>query len=353
MSNSDLQEMHPMHSPASTPLAVYTVLLVFPLWIFQCAEESIDRSAPNVSEGSRSVSSSSTWYNFVIDGRHEGGRLTVTLNGFPVEQSTGMMRYRESRVDLSPVLIGRENHLEIRSEPLLLRSGTRIQVGDPGIVGWVRRGERKIIGAEIAERKVDSVYGEWRQHVQKKWDEYLEWEEQWLERHPDSARTITSREGGALDSIRAWAERNPMTVSTTFDNEAGPDFSRIFEEASVIEGTPADTARLKDYAMRLRDLMARRDTAALFEEFRLYYAHQYEITGHEGSVEDDEAALRENVVMEDPDLDFEREDIRLTRWSDGRVWELARNDAEEFFQSNGTVRDVYVAELDGELRVVR
>jgi hypothetical protein len=161
---------------------------------------------------------------------------------------------------------------------------------------------------------------------------------------------------GALDSIRAWAQRHPLTVSTTFDNEAGPDFSRIFEEAPIIEGTPADSARLRDYAMRLRDLMARKDTAALFEEFRPSIEGRFR--AH--SFSDRTAFMKKNrnaVVLEDAILEFSREEVKIRAWCGGRVWELWREGSENqmFFErpSGYGMGELYVAELDGELQVVR
>jgi len=147
-----------------------------------------------------------------------------------------------------------------------------------------------------------------------------------------------------------------MTVSTTFDNEAGPDFSRIFEEAPVIEGTSSDTARLKDYAMRLRGLMARRDTAALREEFRPMFT-DYE-TGTPASDGRVLEIIEESWFSRDWQLGFDREEVGVRRWSEGRIWELYRKEPrQELFvagedQKTGLL-DVYVAKLDGELRVVR
>jgi len=281
-------------------------------------------------------------YELLIRWVDVNASFVATVNGFPVRRRLVKGRAVQNEFDLplNSALIGGTNRVEIRLHPLIKGGeGEKLHIGTTRFEASILGPEDQPFGsARITRAQAESVSVSWRERVKEQWRTYL-------------GSTSSSHE--ALDSIRAWAERTPMTVRTTFDNEAGPDFSRIFEEAPVIEGTPSDTARLKDYALRLRDLMARRDTAALFEEFRLHYAHQYEITGHEGSVEEDEAALKKTVVMEDPNLDFAREDVRLTRWSDGRVWEIARDGADEFFRSKGTVRDVYVAEVDGELRVVR
>lgn len=299
------------------------------------------------------------WYNFVIQGRHEGGWLTVTLNGFPVKESTGMIRYRKSEVDLNTALIGEGNQLTLRSEPLLLRDGEGIEVGDPGISGWVRRGKKKISGAKISSSEIDSSYQLWKKRVQKQWKRYREREKQWLEENPEAKEQITWKKGGALDSIRSWVERNPLTVTTTFDNEAGPDFSRIFEEAPVLEDTPATRERLRDYAIHLRDLLQAGGAEAIYEEFRPSVSKDlgwFKIT---------RSGRRDSAIVhirtdwtERWETDFTRSEVELRRWSGGRVWELLVREEDgglrPFFEGDAaTSLDVYVAEIGGELKVVR
>jgi hypothetical protein len=262
----------------------------------------------------------------------------ITINGFPVRR----LRYKgrasddEFNVPLNTALIGERNRASLRFEPLLLRERKELSLGMIEVEAEVLGpGDDTVPGAKITKAQVDSVYEAWRERAQKKWKDYR-----------------TTVEQGALDSIRAWAERNPLTVSTTFDNKRGPDFSRVFEEPPRLPDTPATRERLRDYAMRLRDLMAAKDTSALFEEFRFYYAQQYKITDYPGSVQEDKESLLESVVMEDPTLNFGRDEVDLRRWSNGRVWELHR-DGEAFFRDDATIQEVYVAEIDGDLTVVR
>ena len=315
------------------------------LLIGLCACEA-DGGRENEAAGQRSVpdKKKSTDPNPI---RHElkvrwidiNASYVITINGFPALQEYVQARSVDNEFDvqLNTGLVGKGNEAEIRLEPLLTRSRKSLSIGTTELEAQVLGPERSPIrGAKITESEVDSAYEAWSERAREQWESY---------------RSTVDR--GALDSIRAWAERNPLTVSTTFDNEAGPDFSRIFEEAPKLEDTPATRKRLKDYAMRLRDLMARKDTSALFEEFRFYYAQQYKITGYDGSVEEDRASLRENVVMDNPELSFGREEIELRQWSKGRVWEFYREGADAFFQSGNTIREVYVAEIEGELKVVR
>jgi hypothetical protein len=283
------------------------------------------------------------------------GQIIVLLNGFPVYR-TGYGMKSDDLIDLpmNTALVGKGNTYSLRIEPWMHRNAENLRFGSVKTKAWVSLNEEQTVGgSKIQKPEVDSAFAVWQKRAREQWKKYRVWEKQWLKKNPEAKEKITWKEGGALDSIRAWVERNPLTVTTTFDNEAGPDFSRIFEQAPRLPDRPATRERLKDYAMHLRDLVTRKDTLGLFEEFRLYYAQQYKITGYEGSVAEDKESLRDNVVMDDPELDFDREDVGLRRWSGGRVWELYREGADAFFQSGNTVREIYVAEIDGDLKVVR
>jgi hypothetical protein len=247
-------------------------------------------------------------------------------------------------------LVRGENTVRIQVEPTTLRHGDALWFPTVRLHGQVTadyHGDRPIPGAEITEAQVDSAYAKWKKRAEAAWARFLRSEAAWLEANPDRGREITWRSGGALDSMWTWSREHPVVVSTTFENEAGPDFSDIFLDAPVL----TDTTRIRDYAMYLRDRMAARDTLALFEAFRPSYADHYIFNGRSGSVEEDEAILKERVIG-DFDLGFERSDIDVRAWSGGRVWEIKRG-GKALFEAEWAVRDVYVAEIDGELRVVR
>jgi hypothetical protein len=266
----------------------------------------------------------------------------ITINGFPALQEYVQARSVDNEFDvqLNTGLVGEGNKVEIRLEPFLTRSGRSLSIGTIELEAQVLGpGRSPVAGAKITEVQVDSVYEDWSERARAKWKEY-------------QSRT----EHGALDSIRAWVERHPLTVSTTFDNEAGPDFSRIFEEAPRLPDRPATRERLVGYAMRLRDLMAQENTSALLEEFRPAIEDRFEAL----SFSDREKFMQQNreaLVLENPVLDFDREDIQLRSWCDGRVWQLIREGAKNeglLQEPSGTGRGkIYVAEIDGELKVVR
>lgn len=266
----------------------------------------------------------------------------ITINGFPIRQLKlkGRASDDEFNLSLNKALIGEGNRAELRFQPLILRGEKNISLGMVDVEATVLGPDGSpISGARITTAQVDSAYASWSERVRKKWKEYR-----------------TTVDQGALDSIRAWADRNPLTVSATFDNEAGADFSRIFEEAPRLEDTPATRERLRGYAMRLRDLMAQEDTSALLEEFRPAIEDRFEAL----SFSDREKFIQQNreaLVLENPVLDFGREDIRLRAWCDGRVWQLIREGAKNdglLQEPSGTGRGkIYVAEIDGELKVIR
>jgi hypothetical protein len=248
-------------------------------------------------------------------------------------------------------LVRGENTVRIQVEPTTLRHGDALWFPTVRLHGQVTadyHGDRPIPGAEITEAQVDSAYAKWKKRAEAAWARFLRSEAAWLEANPDRGREITWRSGGALDSMWTWSREHPVVVSTTFENEAGPDFSDIFLDAPVL----TDTTRIRDYAMYLRDRMAARDTLALFEAFRRYYADQYIYYGVDGNIEDDRQSLLDNAVMPNADLDFRRSDITLRSWSERRVWEVTRR-GQSFFESEDAIQDVYIAEIDGELQVVR
>jgi hypothetical protein len=273
-------------------------------------------------------------------------RHVVTVNGFPVEEQNVMSRATHDQygIDLNTALIGDGNEVQVRMIPYLEPSGEGLDVGTieytaevQSSTTWETHGGVPVEGAEIIASEVDTAYKAWKKRAEEQWTEY---------------RSTVQK--GAADSMRAWASRHPMTVSTTFDNKRGPDFSRVFEEAPRLPDTPATRERLRDYAMRLRDLMAEKDTTALYKEAQPLFTDRD--TGEPASRERILEIIGSNWFARDWQLDFTREEVGLRRWSGGRVWELYQKESgEEFFVGeNGTsVLDIYVAEIGGDLTVVR
>jgi hypothetical protein len=298
------------------------------------------------------------------------GNYKLTVNGFPVERElvNVTMGDQDIGAQLNVALIGEGNTASVIVEPYLQRSGDQLVVGDVDLEAWVSRertdGSNVPLyelpgrgGKEgIAEVEVDSAYQQWKKRAVKRWERYLRWEKEWLKQYPDSSRTLTSKGGGALDSIEAWSDRNQLKVTTRFENESGPDFSPIFEEAPVI----TDTSRLKDYAVRLRNLLRSGNAEALYREIRPSISEEtgwFKVT-REGTREAALTEIREEWAAHYR-TDFPRSKIRLRRWSGGRVWELyvigPTGERRAFFSKGPSAAhlEVYVGEIDGKLRVVR
>ena len=176
--------------------------------------------------------------------------------------------------------------------------------------------------------------------------------------------------GPALDSARTWARANPVVVETSFVRPGGaapsdgaPAFDAVFRDARVIAGTPADSARLRAYAVRLRDLSAAHDTAAVFDAFRHSLTDAFVAAGGARAVVEDSASFMEStrarIVMDDV-VPFEADEVGLRSWAGGRVWELYRAESKDpllvtpWAGAGRLARAVFVGErADGELRVVR
>jgi hypothetical protein len=241
-------------------------------------------------------------------------------------------------------LVRGRNRVEIEVDPWVEAHEAGLRIGDIKMSARVSINspdvpdaeEIVVHGTRIPPAEVDSAHAAWSQSARRQWQTYRE--------------TVGA---AALDSLRAWARRHPMTVRTTFDNEQGPDFSDLFEEAPIIEGTPADSARLRAYAMHLRDLMAAKDTSALFREFRPSIEDAYvrlQARGASYTKAEVFTSNRNHLVFDDPAvLDFDQKRVGLRAWSNKRVWELYRIPSDPLLRN----LSVYVAEVNDTLRVVR
>ncbi len=274
------------------------------------------------------------------------GREVITANGFPVYRQQVLSRgtYDTLSIDLNTALIGESNVIEMQIQPHVRGFGRNLTVYPQRFraevtcdTTWGGGRGPTVAGTKIPPAEVDSAHAAWSRSARRQWQTYRE----------------TVAPGAALDSLRAWARRHPMTVQTTFDNEQGPDFSDLFEEAPVIEGTPPDSARLRAYAMHLRDLMAAKDTSALFREFRPSIEDAYvrlQARGASYTKSEVFTSNRNHLVFDDPAvLDFDQKEVGLRAWSNKRIWELYRIPSDPLLRN----LSVYVAEVNDTLRVVR
>ena len=281
------------------------------------------------------------------------GDLRLLVNGFPVWKGYGFAaRSRPgTRIAASTTeaLVSGRNEVVIEVIPFLQLTAGGVAVGPVRLRAWVEAPDGAVIpGTEVS---ADSAVSAWGRDLRARWAGW------------------SASGGAALDSAWAWAEANPIRVETGFVRPGGaappdgaPSFDAVFRDAPVIAGTPADSARLRAYAVRLRDLVAAGDGAALYDEFapalrdnavrfgrppipsdtaRARWARRSD-SAYAGFVDSKPASLGPS-------------EVGLRSWAGGRVWELSRPEADGLLQGRdgGTYMEVYVGEVDGTLRVVR
>ena len=304
------------------------------------------------------------------------GQLTILANGFPVHRD-GVYGMRQAGASLkkrlTPALVSGRNTAAYAVVPFLSRTAKGVAATPVRFRVWVEAPDGSVVpGTERGVAVSDSAFAAWEAELRRRWPGWLAAEDSALAADPalaDSlARLVASDpeaavvgRGPALRAAWAWAQANPVRVETSFVRAGGagrpsggaPSFDAVLRDAPVIGGTPADSARLRAYAVRLRDLTAARDTAALVVEFAPSVDARYRQSGAADSAAFYERN-RQALVLDDP-APFGAEDVGLRSWSGGRVWELTRPGARPLLSGpGGAVRAVYVGEgPDGALRVVR
>ncbi|MBZ0118211.1 MAG: hypothetical protein K8H88_14510 [Sandaracinaceae bacterium] len=228
---------------------------------------------------------------------------------------------------LNPYLVGEENMLEIDVTPIPNQDGSPGDFSKVVVEGAVRRyekGEPVAPGSGPVALEL-AVMAELPQRLED------------------------ARDRGEEPEI-------PQVFYFVFDNE-GPDFSQELGEADPY----ADEAALRDYAIRLRDLMRARDASALATEM------QPKVQAYAAAYDDDAGRIGESLrevlqahyVPRGLETEFERDDVELVACCGGRLWELRRPGGLPLMQTpadadGGTMQiPILVAPRDGTLRVVR
>ena len=320
----------------------------------------------------------------VLDAVH--GAEGVLVNGFPVHTTRGpgsMMApgSEVARVATAALVSGR-NEASFVVSPAIVAPGTGAPtVGPVRFRAWVCGPDGDVIaGDPHSTAASDSAFVAWRHAFLARWPGWAAAGDSAVAADPtlrDSLAALVASDpswaavgvGPALDSARAWAAAHPVRVEAGFVRPGGasptdgqPSFDAVFRDAPAIRGTAADSARLRAYAARLLRLNADRDTAALWGAFSGKYADEFLWWGGREGVGEDSAAFmagaRSRVVM-DALEPFDIDAVGLRSWSGGRVWELYRKPDDEpllaspWVGSGRMFREVFVAEVDGRLRVVR
>jgi len=262
-----------------------------------------------------------------LDLRTELCHVQVRLNGVPVAELTATGEQPEwFAPPLNPYLVGAGNALEVVITPL--------KDGQPSddfsalkVEGVVRRYEK---GAPVGPGSGPLVY------------------------ELTVMAALAERIKQAKDQDQKLAV--PQSFVERFDNEA-TSFA-----AELTQGSPlGDEQALRDYAMRLRDLMRARDVPGLARECA------GKVQAYAAAYQDDPARIAQSLeqVLRDEYLprgmktDFERDEVELMPVAEGRLWELRRPGGLPFIQTepdgNGSKMQmpVVVGLHQGALGVVR
>lgn len=278
--------------------------------------------------------SSQPIYNLEMTMR--GCKVLATLNNLPlVDSNAGAGASFGS--PLNSKLVGNDNRLRIVALPALLESGQISQVPQVVLYGTV-----KIYGPDDISAPENGV-------VIKTFD----FREVIVERR----RKLALEKKAPLtdSSLNAMPVIFPLELEVEFDN-VGPAFAERFMQGAIIQ----DEQRLLDYAERLRDLMKQKAYDDLYTEFQPKF-EDYNLAYYRGNLDRKPVFiqyLKEKFFPSGPLLDFERDDIILKRWCDGRVWQLLIKPDLSFFKTAGMdgmiyELEIFVGMVNGALKVIR
>ncbi|WP_146110021.1 hypothetical protein [Salinibacter sp. 10B] len=285
-----------------------------------------------------------------------GASFYVTINDRHFMQATsagGQAKASPVNVDL----IGENNELHIIAGPTMKSDSSGLTTPEDarltGAVTLYRKGDLTgtQAGKEITTFNLQDTIEARRDEKRQAFLERLE------SAPPEKKRELADREG-ELTRVSF-----PIEMTVRFDSPKTPSFAEHLIEAPVIE----DTAALKDYAVKLRDLMRRQDSRGIYEELKVKYQDYnkayYESKGYESWKE-----TLENYYESGLRTDFEREDIGLRPLLAGRLWEVYVENGEpdqpwnptgrKFFKTRGEDGTIWsmrviVGRVDGELCIVR
>lgn len=268
--------------------------------------------------------------------RFRGATVQVVANGLKFARIDGGSGGTSSK-PLNTHLVGENNDVTIRVAPDKLDSGEVSTVSDVTLVGTIKTYSSDGVvapekGDVLKEFDFDEIVAERQQELAEQFD-------------PTGVEGEPSPPEVTL----------PVEHSITFDNTGTSFRGRLMEGAEI-----TDKRRLRDYAERLRSLLANQRAEALAREFKPKLDDYSTLHPDSGKnfVDEFPQFLREEFFPGSPITEFGRSDIGLNSWCEGRIWELFVKPDQPFFKTKGaggTSNEipVYVGEVDGALKVVR
>jgi hypothetical protein len=247
-------------------------------------------------------------------------RANLLLNGFPL---ISLSAENEQPVTFSPpvnpYLAGKRNTVEIELSPAVRSDGTELPFADANFEMEVREYQQ----GGIVE--------------------------------PGGGGPVTKFSMPA--SVRKQLKKGrklklPLEFTHRFANGGGIDFS-----AELLDAPPFnDRKAVADYAMHLRDLMAKGDVDGLMAEYEpkaqvwvAAYGRSYR------AIVDNSRRALSQFIKDKPLLNFGPDDLELRQRCGGRIWQLSRKAGDEFVLAaggGGKLR-AFVGLRNGKLRVVR
>lgn len=144
-----------------------------------------------------------------------------------------------------------------------------------------------------------------------------------------------------------------LDLNYVFDNEKF-DFSRVLKESPVIQ----DSSRLINYALKLESWIKNKDTKALLKQMSPKindYAASYSVPSD--IMEESMKQSLTNDMFETNWEEVNKHEIVPVSYCGGRVWELTTGKGHPLFytenEEGSTSLHIFVAKVDGKLRVVR
>jgi hypothetical protein len=287
-----------------------------------------------------------------------GAAFLVTLNDIPFFETTsagGAAKSTPVNVDL----VGEENEIHIVAGPTMKSDSTGLTTPEnarlTSAIKLYKVGDLTgtQAGTEITTFNLQDTIEARRE---EKLEAYLDRLE---EASPEKKRELADREE-ELTSVEF-----PIEMTVRFDSPKTPSFAEHLTEAPVIE----DTTALKDYAIKLRNLMRQKDTRGIYEELQVknqdYNEAYYDSDGYGWWKKQLEGRYYKSGLR----TNFKREDIGLRPLLGGRLWEIYVENGEPDRPWNPTGRDLFstrgengerpwamrviVGRVDGELCIVR
>lgn len=234
-------------------------------------------------------------------------------------------------------LVGKENKVMFRVLPDRLDSGEISTVSDVSLVGTIKKYSPEGVvapgeGEVIKEFDFDAIVAKRQEELAKQFDPT-----------------------GAGDETSMLEVTLPVQFSVTFDNVGASFRERLMRSNEI-----TDEERLRNYAEHLRSLVVKKSAEALAREFKPKlddYSMLHPDSGKDFTKEFPQF-LREVFFPGQPIVEFERSDIGVKSWCEGRIWEIFVKPEQPFLKTKGmdgksNELPIFVGEVGGKLKVVR